>query len=182
MSEAIAATLPARPNLNTRPHAAGPVIFLALLAVGIGYTLYGLVGDIEAAHTPPVAIGAFVLLGIALLIALGFEFVNGFHDTANAVATVIYTHSLPAHLAVVWSGVFNFLGVMVSSGAVAFSVLSLLPVELILQCRTCATTCIWSARRSVWRRETDLARTGRLGAEGLSRRGGQPRPNSFPCG
>ena len=97
MSEAIAATLPARPNLNTRPHAAGPVIFLALLAVGIGYTLYGLLGDIEAAHTPPVAIGAFVLLGIALLIALGFEFVNGFHDTANAVATVIYTHSLPPH-------------------------------------------------------------------------------------
>ena len=125
MSEAIAGTLPARPNLNTRPHAAGPVIFLALLAVGIGYTLYGLLGDIEAAHTPPVAIGAFVLLGIALLIALGFEFVNGFHDTANAVATVIYTHSLPPHVAVVWSGVFNFLGVMVSSGAVAFSVLSL---------------------------------------------------------
>ena len=82
---------------------------------------------------PPVAIGAFVLLGIALLIALGFEFVNGFHDTANAVATVIYTHSLPPHVAVVWSGAFNFLGVMVSSGAVAFSVLSLLPVELILQ-------------------------------------------------
>jgi hypothetical protein len=64
---------------------------------------------------------------------IAFEFINGFHDTANAVATVIYTHSLPAHLAVVWSGVFNFLGVMVSSGAVAFSVLSLLPVELILQ-------------------------------------------------
>jgi PiT family inorganic phosphate transporter len=125
MSEAFAATLPARPDLNTRSHAAG--------AVGVGYTLYGLVGDIEAVHTPPVAVGALVLLGIALLIALGFEFVNGFHDTANAVATVIYTHSLPAHLAVVWSGVFNFLGVMVSSGAVAFSVLSLLPVELILQ-------------------------------------------------
>ncbi len=71
----------------------------------------------EAAHTPPVAIGAFVLQGIALLIVLGFEFVNGFHDTANAVATVIYTHSLPAHLAVVWSGVFNFHGVTVSSGA-----------------------------------------------------------------
>ena len=74
-----------------------------------------------------------MLLGIALLIALGFEFVNGFHDTANAVATVIYTHSLPPHVAVIWSGAFNFLGVMVSSGAVAFSVLSLLPVELILQ-------------------------------------------------
>ena len=57
----------------------------------------------------------FVLLGIALLIALGFEFVNGFHDTANAVATVIYTHSLSPHLAVVWSGAWNFAGVLVSS-------------------------------------------------------------------
>ena len=133
MSEAVAAALPARPNLNTRPHVAGGVIFIVLLAIGIGYTLNGLLADIDAAHTPPVAIGAFVLLGIALLIALGFEFVNGFHDTANAVATVIYTHSLPPHAAVVWSGAFNFLGVMVSSGAVAFSVLSLLPVELILQ-------------------------------------------------
>src|SRR6188472_49911 len=81
----------------------------------------------------PLAIGAFVLLGVALLIALGFEFVNGFHDTANAVATVIYTHSLPAEIAVVWSGFFNFLGVLLSSGAVAFGIISLLPVELILQ-------------------------------------------------
>ena len=68
-----------------------------------------------------------------MLIALGFEFVNGFHDTANAVATVIYTHSLPANIAVVWSGFFNFLGVLVSTGAVAFGIVSLLPVELILQ-------------------------------------------------
>src|SRR6202167_664122 len=75
----------------------------------------------------------FILLGIALLIALGFEFVNGFHDTANAVATVIYTHSLPPNIAVIWSGFFNFLGVLVSSGAVAFAIVSLLPVELILQ-------------------------------------------------
>ncbi|TGQ98073.1 inorganic phosphate transporter, partial [Mesorhizobium sp. M4B.F.Ca.ET.200.01.1.1] len=64
---------------------------------------------------------------------LGFEFVNGFHDTANAVATVIYTRSLPAEFAVMWSGAFNFLGVLTSSGAVAFGILSLLPVELILQ-------------------------------------------------
>ena len=75
----------------------------------------------------------FVLLGIALLVALGFEFVNGFHDTANAVATVIYTHSLEPHVAVVWSGMWNFIGVLVSSGAVAFGIVSLLPVELILQ-------------------------------------------------
>jgi PiT family inorganic phosphate transporter len=67
------------------------------------------------------------------LIALGFEFVNGFHDTANAVATVIYTRSLPANFAVIWSGCFNLLGVLASSGAVAFGIISLLPVELILQ-------------------------------------------------
>jgi inorganic phosphate transporter, PiT family len=75
----------------------------------------------------------YILLGIALLIALGFEFVNGFHDTANAVATVIYTNSLSPNLAVVWSGFFNFLGVLFSTGAVAFGIVSLLPVELILQ-------------------------------------------------
>jgi len=93
----------------------------------------------------------YVLLGIALLIALGFEFVNGFHDTANAVATVIYTHSLPPNLAVVWSGLFNFLGVLVSSGAVAFGIVSLLPVELILQVGTAAGLAMGSrcsARRS----------------------------------
>jgi inorganic phosphate transporter, PiT family len=75
----------------------------------------------------------YILLGIALLIALGFEFVNGFHDTANAVATVIYTNSLSPNLAVVWSGFFNFLGVLFSTGTVAFGIVSLLPVELILQ-------------------------------------------------
>ncbi|OQV65697.1 hypothetical protein AK51_17360 [Serratia nematodiphila DZ0503SBS1] len=75
-------------------------------------------------------------MGLALLIALGFEFVNGFHDTANAVATVIYTHSLSPMVAVVWSGFFNFLGVLLSSGVVAFGIISLLPVELILQAGT----------------------------------------------
>jgi PiT family inorganic phosphate transporter len=133
MSEAIADALPARPNLESKPHFSGMIIFAVLLAVGVGYMLNGLISDIDVANTPPVATGAFFLLGVALLIALGFEFVNGFHDTANAVATVIYTHSLPPHVAVIWSGAFNFFGVMVSSGAVAFSVLSLLPVELILQ-------------------------------------------------
>jgi PiT family inorganic phosphate transporter len=75
----------------------------------------------------------YALLGVALLIALGFEFVNGFHDTANAVATVIYTHSLEPNIAVVWSGMWNLAGVLVSSGTVAFTVITLLPVELILQ-------------------------------------------------
>jgi PiT family inorganic phosphate transporter len=71
----------------------------------------------------------YLLLGLALLVALGFEFVNGFHDTANAVATVIYTHSLEPHIAVVWSGFWNFLGVLMSTGLVAFGIISLLPVE-----------------------------------------------------
>jgi PiT family inorganic phosphate transporter len=74
----------------------------------------------------------WVLLGLALLLALGFEFVNGFHDTANAVATVIYTHTLPAVPAVIWSGFFNFLGVLTSTGAVAFSIVNLLPPELVI--------------------------------------------------
>src|SRR6202042_3513392 len=79
------------------------------------------------------SLAPFLLLFVALLIALGFEFVNGFHDTANAVATVIYTRSLPANVAVVWSGMFNLFGVLMSTGAVAFGIVSLLPVELILQ-------------------------------------------------
>jgi len=73
-----------------------------------------------------------ILLILALGLALGFEFVNGFHDTANAVATVIYTHSLRPMVAVVWSGFWNFLGVLTSTGAVAFGVVALLPVELIV--------------------------------------------------
>src|ERR1700726_655735 len=81
-------------------------------------------------ETLGVATALFLLL--ALLMALGFEFVNGFHDTANAVATVIYTHSLKPWIAVTWSGLWNLIGVLSSSGAVAFGVVALLPVELVL--------------------------------------------------
>ena len=73
-----------------------------------------------------------ILLGLAILLALSFEFVNGFHDTANAVATVIYTHTLKPSQAVVWSGLWNLLGVLTSSGAVAFGIVALLPVELVI--------------------------------------------------
>ena len=93
-------------------------LFLALLLAGIGFTVFSLDRDIRQANAP-LAFLPFVLLGVSLLIALAFEFVNGFHDTANAVATVIYTHSLAPQLAVVWSGFWNFLGVLLSSGAVA---------------------------------------------------------------
>ncbi|MBV6286797.1 inorganic phosphate transporter [Pseudomonas aegrilactucae] len=108
-------------------------LFITLLLGGLVYTAWSLFRDIDAAGTVVTTWTPFVLLGLALLIALGFEFVNGFHDTANAVATVIYTHSLPAHFAVVWSGCWNFIGVLLSSGAVAFGIIALLPVELILQ-------------------------------------------------
>jgi PiT family inorganic phosphate transporter len=77
-------------------------------------------------------IGAALFLLLALGLALSFEFVNGFHDTANAVATVIYTHSLKPNVAVVWSGCWNLIGVLSSSGGVAFGILALLPVELVL--------------------------------------------------
>lgn len=122
-----------RPHLDKKPGAATALMFLALLVVGLAYTAMSLVNDVGETGVRTTTYLPYVLLGIALLIALGFEFVNGFHDTANAVATVIYTHSLPPNVAVVWSGLFNFLGVLASSGAVAFGIIALLPVELILQ-------------------------------------------------
>ncbi len=105
--------------------------FVAVLVGGIAFIMWRLVGDL--ANQPAGSWLPYFGLAGALLIALGFEFVNGFHDTANAVATVIYTHTLEPHVAVVWSGLWNFIGVLVSSGAVAFGIISLLPVELILQ-------------------------------------------------
>jgi PiT family inorganic phosphate transporter len=109
----------------------GVIIFAVMLVGGLGYIISKLASDLSVVHTA--SIFPFFLLGLALLIALGFEFVNGFHDTANAVATVIYTHALEPHFAVAWSGLWNFVGVMTSSGAVAFAIISLLPVELILK-------------------------------------------------
>jgi PiT family inorganic phosphate transporter len=133
----IAAPMPmqasSKPELSTRVNPATAIIFILLLATGILFTAYSLYIDVEETGVPVRTYLPFLLLGGALLIALGFEFVNGFHDTANAVATVIYTHSLPPQFAVVWSGLFNFLGVLFSTGAVAFGIVSLLPVELILQ-------------------------------------------------
>jgi PiT family inorganic phosphate transporter len=109
----------------------GALLFGAALVIGLGYITYKLVGDLSVTHLSSAF--PYVLLGIALIIALGFEFVNGFHDTANAVATVIYTHSLDPHLAVVWSGIWNFVGVLMSSGAVAYAIVALLPVQLVLK-------------------------------------------------
>ena len=124
---------PARRPTATRTSPAGIALFVALLAAGLAFSIYSLHADVTSAGPVATTWLPYFLLGVALLIALGFEFVNGFHDTANAVATVIYTNSMPAGVAVVWSGCFNFLGVLLSSGAVAFGIISLLPVELILQ-------------------------------------------------
>ena len=130
----VAGHIPARPTLDSGFNARTALVFFSVLAIAllffIAYSVYVDVSDagVRTSNWLP-----YLLLGVALFVALGFEFVNGFHDTANAVATVIYTHSLPAHLAVVWSGLFNFLGVLVSSGAVAYGIIALLPVELILQ-------------------------------------------------
>jgi len=118
-------------KLSKSPGAIGTAIFLGALGIGFVYSAYHLISDLSTVHSS--SIFPYVLLGIALLVALGFEFVNGFHDTANAVATVIYTHSLDPHIAVAWSGMWNFIGVVLSTGAVAFGIISLLPVELILQ-------------------------------------------------
>src|SRR5690348_8057925 len=128
-----AGTPSSKPNLEHGTSTVTVFIFLALLAGGLFFTAYSLYQDIEAAQVPITTYLPFLLLGVALLIALGFEFVNGFHDTANAVATVIYTRSMPANVAVLWSGFFNFLGVLLSTGAVAFGIIAVLPVELILQ-------------------------------------------------
>src|SRR5712675_3448913 len=122
-----------RPNLDKGFNPLTMIAFFGILAAGLLFVAYSIYVDVNATGTKVTTYLPYLLLLVALLIALGFEFVNGFHDTANAVATVIYTHSLPAEFAVMWSGFFNFLGVLLSSGAVAFGIISLLPVELILQ-------------------------------------------------
>src|SRR6201995_381360 len=121
------------PDLDKGFHPLTGVIYLGVVAAALLFVAYSIYADIDATGTKVNTYLPYILLFVALLIALGFEFVNGFHDTANAVATVIYTRSLPANIAVVWSGMFNLLGVLWSSGAVAFGIVSLLPVELILQ-------------------------------------------------
>jgi inorganic phosphate transporter, PiT family len=121
------------PDLSGAINPITGIIFGGIIAAVLLFVAYSIYTDIDATGAKVTSYAPFLLLFVALLIALGFEFVNGFHDTANAVATVIYTRSLPANFAVVWSGLFNLAGVLTSSGAVAFGIISLLPVELILQ-------------------------------------------------
>ncbi|MCC8958895.1 inorganic phosphate transporter [Bradyrhizobium sp. Pear77] len=121
------------PDLEKGFHPLTGIIYLGVIGAALLFVAYSIYADVGATGAGKTSYLAFLLLFVALLISLGFEFVNGFHDTANAVATVIYTRSMPAHIAVVWSGLFNLIGVLLSSGAVAFGIVSLLPVELILQ-------------------------------------------------
>src|SRR5215467_8881779 len=132
MTQSIGAAGSPKPKLDQPASPLTLILFFGILAAAVLFVAYSLYVDVEETGTKVTTYLPFILLFVALVIALGFEFVNGFHDTANAVATVIYTHSLPAPIAVVWSGFFNFLGVLVSSGAVAFGIVSLLPVEIIL--------------------------------------------------
>ncbi len=118
-------------KLTKAPSRFGVAFFLLALVGGLWYIGFHVALDLDSVIIT--SIWPYLLLGLALIIALGFEFVNGFHDTANAVATVIYTHSLEPTVAVVLSGICNLVGVLFSSGTVAFAVITLLPVELILQ-------------------------------------------------
>ena len=135
----LATAVPPRPSaaalldkkMNKTHARISTAVVLAALVIGLGFIGFNLSSDLSVVTST--SAWAYVLLVVALLIALGFEFVNGFHDTANAVATVIYTHSLEPNLAVVWSGMCNLAGVLTSTGTVAFTVITLLPVELILQ-------------------------------------------------
>jgi len=112
----------------------GIAVFLLALLGALAYIGFHVVEDLDSVTVT--SVWPYVLLALALVIALGFEFVNGFHDTANAVATVIYTHSLEPNIAVVLSGICNLAGVLASTGTVAFAVITLLPVELIIQVST----------------------------------------------
>ncbi|MFT4019906.1 MAG: inorganic phosphate transporter [Acinetobacter sp.] len=122
------------PTESLNVHAPTPKFFKPVFLTVIVATLIYIALQIstDLATVPPLSLFSIILLSTALLIALGFEFVNGFHDTANAVATVIYTNALPAPVAVMWAGFCNFLGVMLASGAVAYGIIALLPVELIM--------------------------------------------------
>src|SRR5277367_6421391 len=121
------------PKLDKGFHPLTGIIYMGVVAAALLFVAYSIYSDIDATGTKVNNYLPYLLLFVALLIALGFEFVNGFHDTANAVATVIYTRAMPANIAVVWSGCWNLLGVLASTGAVAFGIVSLLPVGLILQ-------------------------------------------------
>ena len=131
----------ARPDLDQKPSRTAAILFISIIVGALIYMVFSLQQDLSPFASNQTTWLPYILLGVALLIALGFEFVNGFHDTANAVATVIYTNSMPAPTAVVWSGFWNFLGVLFSSGLVAFGIIALLPVSTGRRCKKSAYRC-----------------------------------------
>ena len=133
LPELVRPTSRGRPNLDRGHHWVILAAIVGVLAAALIYVVFSIYGDMTQSGSIVPSLAPYFAIFLALLIALSFEFINGFHDTANAVATVIYTHSLPPQAAVVWSGLANLAGVLASSGAVAFAIIALLPVELILQ-------------------------------------------------
>ena len=89
------------PDLDRGFHPLSGILLMGVVAAALLFVAYSIYSDVDASGTRAATFLPYILLFVALLIALGFEFVNGFHDTANAVATVIYTRSLPAHIAAV---------------------------------------------------------------------------------
>ena len=85
-------------KMSKGPGKIGMLVFTGVLIAGLIYIGTSIARDLSGVRM--LSSWPYILLGIALFVALGFEFVNGFHDTANAVATVIYTHSLEPHIAV----------------------------------------------------------------------------------
>lgn len=124
--------MPVNPVLREAATPTGTLLYFLLLAGGLLFTFGSLWHDVHASGGELRPNLSLLVLAAALLIALGFEFINGFHDTANAVATVIYTNAMRPQWAVGWSGLWNLLGVLFSSGAVAFGIVTLLPLDLLL--------------------------------------------------
>ena len=89
------------PNLDSGVNPLQGIIYIGVIAAALLFVVYSIYSDVDATGTRVTSFLPYLLLLVALLIALGFEFVNGFHDTANAVATVIYTRAMPANIAVV---------------------------------------------------------------------------------
>src|SRR5262245_33836235 len=85
-----------RPRLDVPFDVRAAIAFCGVVALALFFVAYSIYRDVSDTGVETTTALPFVLLGVALFVALGFEFVNGFHDTANAVATVIYTHSMPA--------------------------------------------------------------------------------------
>ena len=139
---------PADSNASSNVHVPTPRFFMPVFLTVIVATLIyiGFQVHNDLLHVPNIGLITLLFLAAALFLALTFEFVNGFHDTANAVATAIYTNALPAPVAVMWAGFCNFLGVMVASGAVAYGIIALLPVEMIVNVGSGAGFARWSLR------------------------------------